>query len=145
MIKIYKLARENYFLSKYKKIIKFGVSGVVSAFIDFGILFILVEFFSVNVIIANTFSFLFAVINSYLFNKYWTFRDSEKNHYKQFAKFFLVSSIGLLINTFLMFLLIKLNIWYIFAKVIIVVIVAFWNFLANNFWTFNKQKEINLN
>jgi len=139
MIKLYRKLRENYFLNKYKRAIKFFISGIISASIDFGILFILVHFYSFNVIIANTISFSFAVINSFLFNKFWTFRNKDKNYSKQFFKFLIVSIIGLILNNLFLFIIIKFGVWYLFAKVIVTFIVLFWNFFINKFWTFNEK------
>lgn len=125
---------------KNKKIVKFCISGVLSAFVDLGILIVLVEIFNFNIIIANIISFSFAVMNSFAFNKLWTFRDGNKDYFRQFIKFLLISLLGLLLNTIFMTLLIYLNIWYVFAKIVVIVTVAFWNFSANNFWTFRNQK-----
>jgi putative flippase GtrA len=128
------------FFRKRKKIIKFGISGAISAIFDIGILAILVELFFLPVMLANVISFSVAVINSYILNKYWTFRDGGKNHVKQFAKFFVVSAIGLFLNMLLMWILLHFDVWYIFAKVFIILVVSVWNFSINNIWTFTSQK-----
>ncbi len=101
----------------------------------------LIEIFDIYLIFANTISFLLAVINSFLLNKYWTFNDSNKKYTQQFFKFLFVSFIGLLLNNLLMLLFVNLNIWYVFAKIIVIIIVAFWNYLMNNSWTFNNQRK----
>ncbi len=126
---------------KNKKFVKFSICGFISAIIDIGVLVLLVEFFNIYVIIANTISFIFAVINSFLLNKYWTFRDNSKKNVNQFIKFLFISIVGLILNYIFILLLINLNVWYIIAKVIVIIIVAFWNFFANNFWTFNNQQK----
>lgn len=122
-----------------QKIIKFCIAGVISAIIDIGILSILVELFSTPILTANTISFLIAVINSYFINKYWTWKDFSKNHKSQFSKFFIISTIGLIMNLFLMSLALSFNLWYLLAKVIIILIVAIWNFTANHLWTFSEK------
>jgi putative flippase GtrA len=43
-------------------------------------------------------SFCFASINSYFWNKYWTFYSKEEASVKEFGKFLVVSGIGFLIN-----------------------------------------------
>jgi len=128
---------------KYNKIIRFCISGAISASIDLVLLVFCVEILKFEVVYANVISFSAALVNGYIFNKYWTFKDSSKKHVSQFSKFFFVSAIGLTLNTVLMILLLKINMWYVFAKMVIILIVAFWNFTANNLWTFNYQKEAN--
>ena len=141
MLNLFKIIRENSFLNRHKKIIKFCVSGTVSAGVDFGTLILLVEVFSFNIIAANTISFTLAVINSFMFNKHWTFRDAGKNYSKQFFKFFMVSVTGLILNNSFLYLFIKLGLWYVAGKVITTLIVLFWNFSVNNLWTFDNQSK----
>jgi len=96
-----------------------------------------VEVFTIEVILAATMSFIFAVIFSFTFNKIWTFQNRSKNIRKQFIKFLIVSVIGLLLTVSLMFVFVKLlHIFYLLSKIMTSVIVLLWNFLANKLWTF---------
>jgi dolichol-phosphate mannosyltransferase len=126
---------------KFKKFIKFCLVGGLGAIIDIGLLAFLVEFFAINVQLANVFSFIVAVINNFVGNKYWTFRDQNPRQYYQFSKFFLVSLIGLLLNVFLLKLFINWGVWYLSAKLFITALVVLWNFLANRYWTFKKYPD----
>jgi putative flippase GtrA len=129
-------------IAKYKKIIKFGIVGFIGALIDFGVLLCLVEIFQWPVLVANTLSFLLAVINGFIWNKYWTFRDTGQKHLRQFLAFLLVSCVGLVLNLLLMKILINLGLFYAVAKVLIIIVVAVWNYLANNFFTFRDQPKL---
>lgn len=124
-----------------RRFTKFCTAGLLSAVIDFGILAILVEVFDVAILPANAISFCLAATNSYFINKYWTFNDLSREHAKQFSKFFLISTIGLGLNSLLMWIAVSFGIWYFAAKAVIVVIVAFWNYFANHIWTFNRSTE----
>ncbi len=95
---------------------KFGVTGVLNVLVDFGVLTILTiylkKYFAISstdillgfgVLIVTAYSlykaisFTIANINSYFWNKYWTFE--EKNQKKsEFGQFFVVSIIGFIIN-----------------------------------------------
>lgn len=126
---------------KHKKIVKFCVVGFIGAAIDFGLLAILVEVFAWPVLIANTCSFIIALVNNFWLNKFWTWRDTSDQHVGQFVKYSLTSVVGLGINTLLMWLSLKIGLYYLLAKFFISIIVAFWNYSVNNWWTFlNKEK-----
>jgi len=124
---------------KHKKIVKFCVVGVIGAVIDFGLLAILVEFGHWPVLIANTCSFIVALVNNFFLNKFWTWRDKSDKHVGQFVKYSLTSGVGLGINTVLMWVSLKIGLYYLLAKFFISIIVAFWNYLVNNFWTFSRK------
>jgi len=120
--------------------VKFSIVGVIGTTIDFGFLNLLVIVFGLNVYLSATFSFILAVINNFIFNKYWTFSDKKgRNFSLQFLQFGIVSIIGLGINLAVMYLLIHfVSLWYNWAKVFATIIVLFWNFLGNKYWTFKK-------
>ncbi len=123
----------------YRQFIKFAIVGVINTGIDFFSYIALTrlsDFWFEHKIGATAVSFLLAVVNSYLMNKYWTFNNHSKNHHNQFSKFFVVSAMGLGMNVLFFNLLLPLEINDIVIKVIVVGIVLFWNFLANKFWTF---------
>jgi putative flippase GtrA len=126
---------------KHKKIVKFSVVGFTGAAIDFGLLALLVEVFAWPVLLANTCSFIVALVNNFWLNKFWTWRDKSDRHVRQFVKFSLTSVAGLAINTGLMWLSLKIGLYYLLAKFFISIIVAFWNYLVNNFWTFGRAQD----
>ncbi|MFC1622522.1 GtrA family protein [Patescibacteria group bacterium] len=138
---------KNRTIFRFQQFIKFCIVGTIGAIIDIGGLYLLVEFLNIHYLLAATVSFILAVINNYFLNKYWTFKNSEKKHAKQFTSFVLVSIAGLLINLSIMYIMVDiLSSWYIFAKIIASIIVLFWNFLMNKHITFksNKSKFISI-
>jgi putative flippase GtrA len=98
------------------QIAKFAVIGVGNVLVDLGVLSLLTILFSSQFKIdskdsllgAITFyslfksiSFIVANMNSYLWNKHWTFDQSAKQQTKsEFVQFFAVSIVGFLINVF---------------------------------------------
>ena len=103
---------------------------------------------------AGTVSFIAAIISNFLWNRYWTYPDSRsKSTRRQFVMFFMVSLTGILIRvpiiTFLhgpltsLYALIPVLEPYAVrlgdntALAISVIIVMFWNFFANRYWTYN--------
>lgn len=123
----------------YGKFLKFTVTGGIGFLIDLAIVVFLVEVVKLNLYLANCCSFVVAVTTVFLINKFWTFKDSSEAYAKQYFKYFMVSLGGLAWNFLLLNIFVDtLGIWYVYAKIIITVIVAFWNFFVNNYWTFKK-------
>lgn len=100
-----------YLLSKFKsfffQLAKFGATGAANFAIDIGVLALLVFFFyadspeipATSFALFKIISFSLATINSYLWNKFWSFNNKDaKNVAGEFGKFILVSSIGIIIN-----------------------------------------------
>lgn len=129
---------------------KFLVVGAIGFVIDFGTLTLLKELVQLQTLIANTISFTMAVISNFTLNRYWTYPDSrDKNLTSQLGQFAIVSIIGLVINNTLLLLLespfdslltasdLLVGRGYIPAKAIATVVVLFWNFFVNRYWTYN--------
>ncbi|MBI2594950.1 MAG: GtrA family protein [Candidatus Colwellbacteria bacterium] len=86
---------------------KFLLVGGLNTFVDLGILNILIAASGITAGIGFSifkgFSFLIAVGNSYLWNKYWTFGEKKSKQDfiaqgKEFAQFLLISGIGFFLN-----------------------------------------------
>lgn len=126
----------NKMANKYQKlfyqIFKFVIVGFMATLIDFIILIILKECFSINTIIANTISFAISTIYNYIASVLWVFDvDSKKNSKLNFLLFVVFSVIGLIINNIILSICVdKLNIYYIFSKVLATVVVMIFNFIT---------------
>jgi len=129
---------------------KFLLVGAIGFVVDFGTLTLLKEIFQMPTLIANTISFTMAVVSNFTLNRYWTYPDSrEKKLSSQLGQFAGVSIIGLIINNTLLWLLetpfdsfletlgILVGKGYIPAKIIATIVVLFWNFFVNRYWTYN--------
>ncbi len=119
---------------------KYSVVGVSGTLVDLGTLYIFVEYLHIPVLISTAFSFILAVINNFILNKYWTFQNKSANLRKQFIKFLIVSVIGLVLTELFMALFVYvLGIWYLLSKLCTSAIVLIWNFLGNKHWTFKDR------
>lgn len=129
--------------SYFFKFIKFGLVGFSGLFIDFGITYLTKEKFRVPKYIANAIGFTTAATSNYFFNRIWTFKSKNPEVMVEFTEFFLISLVGLGLNTFLLWLLVsKFKMNFYLAKVFATVLVTIWNFLANAFITFNPERAI---
>lgn len=102
---------------------------------------------------AGFISFIAAIMSNFLWNRYWTYPDSRsKSLRRQFAQFVLVSVAGIVIRVPMMALTTPLfirltegvtllrplanRIGSNLALMLAVVVVMFWNFFVNRYWTY---------
>lgn len=123
-----------------RQFIKFGLVGLSSTVIDWGIYLGLTRIFALFYLMAKILSFSVAVLNSYIWNRRWTFRSNDPAKLKQFIKFLTISIVGLVLNSLIMFLAVdKFRLHDIIGLVFATAIVLIWNFLANKFYTFKEN------
>ncbi|MCJ7668202.1 MAG: GtrA family protein [Anaerolineae bacterium] len=125
-----------------ERFIKWSVVGTIGAVVDYTILIALVERVGLYALIAQAVSFTCAVVNNYILNRTWTFGDiKHKGPAVQFTQFFIVSILGLLPRTVIMYILLEwLGMWYRVAWAIAIIVVLIWNFFANLVWTFREAE-----
>lgn len=120
-----------------KEAVKYMLVGATSAVIDIGALLIFVEFVRLPLLLAATLSFMIAVGNGFIWNKRWTFHNKGERVARQYTKFLLTSLVGLGLTLLLLSVFVYMfRLWYVFAKMLVTVVVFFWNFTINRFWTF---------
>jgi putative flippase GtrA len=134
-----------------ERFFKFLVVGTIGFIVDFGTLTFLIEVVGLVTLVANTISFSTAVVSNFTLNRYWTYPDSRsKRRRVQLIQFGLVSIIGLGINNLIVVTfdqpfdhLLRLIhapdaiAGYIPAKMLATLVVLFWNFFINRYWTYN--------
>jgi putative flippase GtrA len=141
------------------RFLRFAVVGIIGAVIDFGVMNLLTRLFHFPLVLAGTISFIAAIISNFTWNRYWTYPDSRsKPMVRQLVTFSIVSVLGLAIRVPLLALL-EPPAERLFASLpqllpffdanfyadnlvlaIAVIIVMFWNFFVNRYWTYNDVK-----
>jgi len=86
--------------------------------------------------IAATISFLVAVVNNYLWNRAWTFRDQRGHFGHQGFRFFVVSTAVYAANILLLSILIAFGLGEIVSQACAIVLVTPINFIGNKLWSF---------
>jgi len=87
--------------------------------------------------LAKAGSFVVSATSSYIMNRTWTFRSEDKKIGREAAKFFLVATGGLVLNSLIFYLITAVfRLPDILGLVIATAIVLVWNFLMNKKWTF---------
>lgn len=131
---------------------KFILVGILNTFLDLGVLNILISVSGItsglNYSVFKGVSFLAAVINSYFWNKFWTFRKSATSESgKEFLQFFIVSAIGFGINVGVASLVVNIigtqfaiseEIWANVGAVVATLIAMAWNFIGYKFIVFKR-------
>ena len=137
------------------RFLRFAAVGVIGAVIDFGVMNLLVRFSSASLVQAGTISFIAAVLSNFIWNRYWTYPDSRsKPLMRQLVEFAIVSIIGLMIRVPTLAILEPLTLALVrnlpfaipyfeanfisnnLTLAIAVIIVMFWNFFVNRYWTY---------
>jgi putative flippase GtrA len=104
-------------------------------------------------------SFVMAILSNFLWNRYWTYPDSRsKSFRRQFAQFWVVSITGILIRvpiitfthqaftqmiavTMPTLAPLSVRLGKNLALVLAVLVVMFWNFFVNRYWTYNDVES----
>mgnify|MGYP001561312682 CR=1 FL=1 len=130
---------------------KFAETGVLNTLIDIGVLNVLIWITDITsgmwIIAINMVSFSLATINSYFWNKFWTFEKKEETKGKEFVSFFVVSLVGIGINTGIVFLGstfisplfgVSSGAWINMMKILATFVSMVWNFVGYKFIVFKK-------
>ena len=139
------------------RFLRFAVVGAIGAVVDFGTFNLLSSVVGLSAVVASVFSFIAAIISNFTWNRYWTYPDSRtKPIGHQLFQFTVVSLVGLAIRTPLIAVLEPLltslfgKLSYLpigfvtadllgenLALAIAVIVVMFWNFFINRYWTYS--------
>ena len=119
---------------------KFLLVGMMNTGIDIGLYFALTRFipaFTEANVAAKGISYAAGVLNSYLWNRSWTFNSGDRS-WKTFGPFVLANLFGLTINAAVLWLGLVLSIPEILALLIATSMVLLWNFLISKLVVFNR-------
>ena len=148
-----------------ERFLKFAIVGTFGAVVDFATLNILQSSLlppagsheQLNVRLATGVAFTAAVTSNFIWNRYWTYPDSRSRSIMlQLGQFFAVNVVGLIFRLiFVGFLYAPLGtlaydiiggtptdealnqLGSNISQAIAVIIVMFWNFFVNRYWTYN--------
>jgi putative flippase GtrA len=153
-----------------RQVAKFILVGGLNTLVDWGVLALLIfvfrnsfsigsndvllNIFSVTIVFYSLFkgiSFILATINSYIWNKFWTFRRKTKEKLgKEFLQFIVISVIGFLINVGVASIVFRfispfaglgIDQWAIICAAIATAVSMIWNFLGYKFIVFDTRNS----
>ena len=138
-----------------RQFVKFGIVGASSTVINLLVLYLMLRLLHGHRYISATVAFLVSVVNGYVWNKRWTFKEAQtKAVHTQFTQFLLVNLVGLGLDLLIIALtsgpleheLHALRLGWpadkiervavLASQLVATAVIVFWNFFANRFWTF---------
>lgn len=140
------------------QIAKFALVGILNTLLDLGVLNLLILFSEIATgFVYSVFkgvSFTVAVINSYFWNKFWTFKKSNTvAPGKEFLQFVIISVIGFGINVGIASFIVNVisnrfaysgvseRLWANIGAVIATFVAMAWNFIGYKFIVFKQESE----
>ncbi len=131
---------------------KFVAVGTLNTLLDLGVLNLIIFLSGIAVgysySLFKAISFIIASVNSYYWNKYWTFVAGGAASVKEFGRFLSVSIVGFIINISIASLVvnvisrpesISLERWANVGAILAVMIALFWNFIGYKLFVFGKK------
>lgn len=115
----------------------FAMVGCAAAVGHYGVLIALAELLAAPPVLASAAGFAVGGVISYLLNYGHVFH-SHQEHLPTAARFLAVTTVGMGLNTAIMWLLVqRIGLHYLLAQVTATALVMIWSFSANRYWTFN--------
>jgi dolichol-phosphate mannosyltransferase len=125
---------------------RFLMVGGLGILVNLAVLWALVDLASWNYLPAAALSFVAAVTFNFAGNRAFAFRNESRGAGRvasQYAKFFAVSAMSLVVNLAALFVLVDTaHLWYILGQFIAIVAATACNFAGNKLWTFRPAPTV---
>ena len=132
----------NYFRSKFffRQLFKYSIVGIFNTIIGLSVIYFLFNVLNFSYIFSNILGYACGLVNSFIWNKKWTFRSSE--HYsKEIIPFLTVFGISYAVNLLAVIILVELcDIYPNVAQIMGIAAYSLTNFSVNRYWTFAVNK-----
>ena len=137
------------------RFLKFAAVGAIGSVVDFGVMNLLTRLLALRLVYAGSISFICAVFNNFMGNRFWTYPESRSRHIlHQLGMFFVVNAAGIAIRIpILHFVEPPMEGFFesmahmsavsaqLFAKnatlALAIGVVMLWNYFINRYWTYN--------
>jgi putative flippase GtrA len=120
----------------WEQLVKFCVVGASGYVVNLLVYVALLKGADFHYRAAATGSFLVAVTNNYLWNRFWTFRHRRGHFGSQGLRFLVVSVLVYVGNLGILTAFVEVGIGEIVAQAIAIVLVTPLNFVGNKLWSF---------
>ncbi|MEH6971241.1 GtrA family protein [Bacillus sp. JJ675] len=124
---------------KLATLLRFGTVGAGNTLIDFGVFFLLTAL-NVPYLLAQFCSYTAGILNSYIWNRKWTFRVKEKVRGQEIIRFLIINLAASGITFLLLYGLQKAGLSLVSSKVTATVGGTVINFIGNRLWVFQKPE-----
>jgi putative flippase GtrA len=118
--------------------VRFGVVGVLTAMVHYGLLYVGVEWANLPATLASSIGFVVAVVFNYFMHYNWTFGEPAP-HGRTMRRYLLMVTCGFLLNAAVMFVGEHWgSVHYLLTQALALVAVVLWNFVLSNTWVFRR-------
>ena len=128
-------------MSELIKAAKFAVVGIANTLIDYGVFALLAQLLSVNVFLSQVISYSCGILNSYIFNRSWTFQSQSRFFSPALVRFLVLNLCMLALSTGLLALFLQFGLSKLVAKGCTVVVTMAVGFVVNCLWVFRPQNR----
>jgi putative flippase GtrA len=117
---------------------KYSIVGILNTALGLTVIFLLYNVLHVNYLLSNIGGYFVGLINSFLWNRNWTF-NSQKHFSKEVLPFLMVFGFSFVLNFLVVLLSVEVfKIRPNFAQIMGIAVYSITNFMINKNWTFSK-------
>jgi dolichol-phosphate mannosyltransferase len=127
------------------EISKFYIVGAIGLFINYFVSLYFFSNFHFDHIQSSILGIIVSISSNFFLNKIWTFHDRNINYdivLKQYAKYFLFNSVGVIMQLLIVYGLGKTDVEYSWVIIIAISISSILNYIINKKFIFKNKKEI---
>ena len=127
------------------EISKFYIVGAIGLFVNYFVSFYFFTYYYFDHLNSSTLGIIVSLSSNFLLNKIWTFQDRNMNYFivlKQYIKYFIFNSVGVVIQLSIVAGLGKTNIDYGWIIIVAISIASILNYIVNKKFIFKNKKEI---
>lgn len=123
------------------RILKFIGVGGFCAGLSVGLMYLSTSILGINYLISTVISIVITNFIGFALNKYYTFQTHKKLFWREMWKYYSVMLSSYILNIIFMYFLVNfINIWYIYANLVLIVLLTPYNYLLHRNWSFRKNK-----
>ena len=127
------------YLSRYKEFFKFTLVGVFCAVQNIVILYLLTSTLKLNYNLGIFIQMLYVNSLGFYLNRRYTFESKNTKFWQELLRYHTTMISSFIFVCIGMFFLVKiLNIWYLYAYILLTIVMLIYNFLVHKIWTFKK-------
>lgn len=118
-----------------------GVGGFCAG-LSLIMMYVLTSLIHINYLISTFITIIATNFIGFYLNKYYTFQTKKKLFWRELWKYYSVMLSSYILNVFAMYVLVDLvNIWYLYANILLMAILTPFNYLFHKKWSFKKKNS----
>jgi putative flippase GtrA len=123
------------------RIFKFLGVGGFCAGLSLVILYLSTSVLGINYLISTIISIVVTNFIGFALNKYYTFQTHRKLFWREMWKYYSVMLSSYFLNLAIIYLLVDfVKIWYLYANILLIIVLMPYNYLLHRNWSFRKKQ-----